>query len=72
MGTDPTTSVCDGDHRVWGVPNLFVADGSAHAHAGRGEPGADDHGGRLAARPSGSPAAAFQRAARRTPAEVAG
>jgi choline dehydrogenase-like flavoprotein len=28
MGTDPDESVCDADHRVWGVPNLFLADGS--------------------------------------------
>ena len=28
MGTSPENSVVDADHRVWGVPNLFVADGS--------------------------------------------
>ena len=28
MGFDPQTSVVDSDHRAWGVPNLFVCDGS--------------------------------------------
>jgi choline dehydrogenase-like flavoprotein len=28
MGTSPEESVVDSDHRVWGVPNLFLADGS--------------------------------------------
>jgi choline dehydrogenase-like flavoprotein len=28
MGADPDTSVVDGAGRVWGVPNLYVADGS--------------------------------------------
>ncbi len=28
MGTGPQNSVVDSDHRVWGVPNLFLADGS--------------------------------------------
>ncbi len=27
MGTSPDNSVVDRDHRVWGVPNLFLADG---------------------------------------------
>jgi choline dehydrogenase-like flavoprotein len=38
MGTDPETSVCDGDHRVWGVPNLFIADGSAMPTQGAANP----------------------------------
>ena len=38
MGTDPDESVCDGDHRVWGVPNLFVADGSAMPTQGSANP----------------------------------
>ena len=29
MGTHPDASVVDADHRVWGVPNLYVIDGSA-------------------------------------------
>jgi choline dehydrogenase-like flavoprotein len=28
MGADPKASVVDREHRVWGVPNLFVADGA--------------------------------------------
>ncbi len=28
MGTTPENSVVDSDHRVWGVENLFIADGS--------------------------------------------
>ena len=38
MGTDPEASVCDGDHRVWGVPNLFIADGSAMPTQGAANP----------------------------------
>jgi choline dehydrogenase-like flavoprotein len=38
MGVDPDESVCDGDHRVWGVPNLFVADGSAMPTQGSANP----------------------------------
>jgi choline dehydrogenase-like flavoprotein len=38
MGTDPEDSVCDGDHRVWGVPNLFIADGSAMPTQGAANP----------------------------------
>jgi choline dehydrogenase-like flavoprotein len=28
MGFSPEDSVCDSDHRVWGMSNLFIADGS--------------------------------------------
>ena len=38
MGTEPDASVCDGDHRVWGVPNLFVADGSVMPTQGSANP----------------------------------
>jgi choline dehydrogenase-like flavoprotein len=38
IGADPEVSVCDGDHRVWGVPNLFVADGSAMPTQGSANP----------------------------------
>jgi choline dehydrogenase-like flavoprotein len=34
MGTDPTTSVVDGDHRSHDIPNLFLADGSSMATGG--------------------------------------
>jgi choline dehydrogenase-like flavoprotein len=37
-GTDPDDSVCDADQRVWGVPNLFVADGSAMPTQGSANP----------------------------------
>jgi choline dehydrogenase-like flavoprotein len=38
MGTDPAESVCDGDQRVWGVPNLFLADGSVMPTQGAANP----------------------------------
>jgi choline dehydrogenase-like flavoprotein len=38
MGMEPDESVCDGDHRVWGVPNLFIADGSAMPTQGSANP----------------------------------
>jgi choline dehydrogenase-like flavoprotein len=34
MGSDPETSVTDGWHRSWEVPNLYVVDGSSLATAG--------------------------------------
>ena len=38
MGIDPETSVVDADHRVWGVPNLFVCDGSVMPTQGAANP----------------------------------
>jgi choline dehydrogenase-like flavoprotein len=38
MGFTPEDSVVDRDHRVWGVPNLFVADGSAMPTQGSANP----------------------------------
>jgi choline dehydrogenase-like flavoprotein len=38
MGTDPESSVVDGDHRAWGVPNLFIADGSVMPTQGSANP----------------------------------
>ena len=38
MGTRPEDSVIDADHRVWGVPNLFVADGSVMPTQGAANP----------------------------------
>ncbi len=38
MGTRPENSVVDADHRVWGVPNLFVADGSVMPTQGAANP----------------------------------
>lgn len=29
MGFTPDEGVCDADHRVWGTPNVSIADGSA-------------------------------------------
>ena len=38
MSDSPETGVIDSDHRVWGVPNLFVADGSAMPTQGSANP----------------------------------
>jgi choline dehydrogenase-like flavoprotein len=38
MGRDPRESVVDGDQRVWGTPNVFVADGSVCPTQGSANP----------------------------------
>ncbi len=38
MGTAPENSVVDSDHRVWGVENLYIADGSVCATQGAANP----------------------------------
>src|SRR5207302_28576 len=38
MGTDPESSVVDSDQRAWGIPNLFVADGSVMPTQGSANP----------------------------------
>jgi len=38
MGSDPERSVVDSDHRVWGIPNLFIADGSVMPTQGSANP----------------------------------
>ncbi|MFL5822891.1 MAG: GMC family oxidoreductase [Solirubrobacteraceae bacterium] len=38
MGADPDRSVVDSHHRVWGVPNLFIADGSVMPTQGSANP----------------------------------
>ena len=38
MGTSPANSVVDSEHRVWGVENLLVADGSACPTQGAANP----------------------------------
>jgi choline dehydrogenase-like flavoprotein len=38
MSHTPETGVIDSDHRAWGVPNLFVADGSAMPTQGSANP----------------------------------
>jgi len=38
MGFNPEESVVDSDHRVWGHPNLFVADGSVMPTQGSANP----------------------------------
>ncbi|MGZ6641039.1 MAG: GMC family oxidoreductase [Solirubrobacteraceae bacterium] len=38
MGTRPEESVIDADHRAWGVPNLFVTDGSVMPTQGSANP----------------------------------
>jgi choline dehydrogenase-like flavoprotein len=56
MGMDPEASVVDADHRAWGVPNLFVCDGSVMPTQGSANPAltimalASRLGERLAAR----------------------
>jgi choline dehydrogenase-like flavoprotein len=38
MGLSPADSVCDSDHRVWGMDNLFIADGSVMPTQGSANP----------------------------------
>jgi choline dehydrogenase-like flavoprotein len=38
MGADPAGSVVGADHRVWGIPNLLIADGSVMATQGSANP----------------------------------
>jgi choline dehydrogenase-like flavoprotein len=38
MGLSPEDSVCDADHRVWGLRNLFVCDGSVMPTQGSANP----------------------------------
>jgi choline dehydrogenase-like flavoprotein len=38
MGTAPDNSVVDSDHRVWGIPNLFLCDGSVCPTQGSANP----------------------------------
>jgi choline dehydrogenase-like flavoprotein len=38
MGHDPERSVVDSDHRVWNIPNLFIADGSVMPTQGSANP----------------------------------
>jgi choline dehydrogenase-like flavoprotein len=38
MGFSPEDSVCDAQHRVWGVPNLFLCDGSVFPTEGAANP----------------------------------
>jgi choline dehydrogenase-like flavoprotein len=38
MGESPEHSVIDSDHRAWGVPNLFVCDGSVMPTQGAANP----------------------------------
>jgi choline dehydrogenase-like flavoprotein len=38
MGTKPESSVTDRDHRVWGIPNLYIADGSVMPTQGSANP----------------------------------
>jgi choline dehydrogenase-like flavoprotein len=38
MGFSPDDSVCDANHRVWGIDNLFVVDGSVLPTQGSANP----------------------------------
>ena len=49
MGRSPHDSVVDADHRVWGAVEPVHRRWQRDAHAGVGQPGADDHGARVAA-----------------------
>ena len=70
MGTSPENSVIDADHRAWGVPNLFIADGSVMPTQGSANPAltimalASRLAERLDAKRVGRPAAARARGAR--------
>jgi choline dehydrogenase-like flavoprotein len=69
MGTSPENSVIDADHRAWGVPNLFIADGSVMPTQGSANPAltimalASRLAERLEAKRVGRPAAARARGA---------
>lgn len=38
MSDTPETGVIDSDHRAWGIPNLFVCDGSVMPTQGSANP----------------------------------
>ncbi len=38
MGTSPDNSVIDANQRVWGIPNLFISDGSVCPTQGAANP----------------------------------
>jgi choline dehydrogenase-like flavoprotein len=38
IGTSPDDSVCNADHRLWDVPNVYIADGSALPTQGAANP----------------------------------
>ena len=38
MSLTPETGVIDSDHRAWGIPNLFVCDGSVMPTQGSANP----------------------------------
>ena len=71
MGSDPERSVVDSDHRAWGVPNLFIADGSVMPTQGSANPAltimalASRLAERLDLKRAGAPAASRQRPLRR-------
>ena len=73
MGTDPEQSVVDSDHRVWGIPNLFIADGSVMPTQGSANPALTIMAlsSRLADRLDGRKAGGAQAVARRASAPVA-
>jgi choline dehydrogenase-like flavoprotein len=68
MGTDPERSVVDADHRAWGIPNLFIADGSVMPTQGSANPALTVMAlaSRLAERLSGGRLDAGQASARRS------
>ena len=83
MGAAAGSSVVDADHRVWGVPNLFVCDGSVMPTQGSANPAltimtlASRLGELLASKRTGKPSASRvhsgqPRTTRRTAAPVTG
>jgi choline dehydrogenase-like flavoprotein len=68
MGTDPERSVVDSDHRVWELPNLFIADGSVMPTQGSANPAITIMAlsSRLAERLASKPLAARPATARRS------
>ncbi|QGH68311.1 GMC family oxidoreductase [Pseudactinotalea sp. HY158] len=68
MGAAPAASVIDSDHRIWGVPNVFVCDGSVMPTQGAANPALTIMAlaSRLAERLTGTrPGASGRRGARR-------
>ena len=69
MCDSPDTGVIDADHRAWGIPNLYVADGSVMPTLGFSQPGAAIMAlaSRLAERLASKRAAQLRRASRPRP-----
>jgi choline dehydrogenase-like flavoprotein len=77
MGASPEESVVDADHRIWGVPNVIVADGSVCPTQGSANPAltimalSSRLADRLARRVSGAGATPRRRRRSRSPRHAA-